>query len=281
MDYSFVDDFTFVSDALKISGASLCERIGISRSFVMSVLNGTHPVSPRLLEAFYSFAYQAGLRINKGTEEILLELHDQNLCFHGSRNGLGQILPDGSRKDCDFGAGFYLGTNYLQAASFVFGSKTGSVYAFSFDKTGLKGSVFHCDLEWMLLVCYYRGKLNDYKEHPLLKQIVQKSEGVDYIIAPIADNKMFQVMRQFGDGEINSEEALHALSASSLGEQVVLKTSQAISHLQMLSHLYLCEEEKKSLRLHGEERSKEVETKLKLAKREFRSSGKYIDEVLL
>ena len=41
------------------------------------------------------------------------------ILFHGSRGGIdGDICPE-SRNNCDFGSGFYLGENKLQAAAHI------------------------------------------------------------------------------------------------------------------------------------------------------------------
>ena len=279
MEYRFKEDFAFVGEALGLTTEQLCTRIGFSRSGVYKALSGEESPSALLLEAFYAYAYHTGLRINRSKEELFHERFGSTVIYHGSHDGLKAISPEGSRPDCDFGPGFYTGENYRQAASFVADAKQGSVYAFRFDPDSFKGATFTTDLEWMLLICYFRGKLKPYESHPKLQAIRRKIQGVDFIKAPIADNKMFQVMRLFGDGDINSEEALHALSASNLGEQIVLKTESAIKALTPLDRLYLSEPEKRYLLSFTSERAAEVETKLKMAKREFRGKGLYIDEV--
>ncbi len=279
MEYHFKEDFEFVAGALEVTTDQLCERIGVARSFVYPALDGDKMPGPRLLESFYAYAYHAGLRINRGKEELLHERFGSDVLYHGSRDGLDAVSFNGSRPDCDFGAGFYLGENYAQASNFVADTKRGSVYAFHLDTRSLKGVTFTTDLDWMLLICYFRGKLKAYAGHPRMKGILKRIEGAAYIRAPIADNKMFQVMRLFGDGDINSEEALHALSASRLGEQTVLKTPSAVGALSLLERWYLSEPEKRHLLSYSTERAAEVETKLKMAKREFHAKGQYIDEV--
>ena len=279
MEYLFKEDFEFVSEALGLTLEQLCARIAMSRSYVSAVVSGQEKPGSRLLEAFYSFVYDAGLRINRVKEELFRERFGSDVLYHGSCDGLKEVVFDGSRTDCDFGAGFYLGETYRQASSFIAGTKQGSVYAFCFDHSSLKGATLRTDLDWMLLICHFRGKLKAYQDHPKLKRILEAIEDADYIRAPIADNKMFQVMRLFGDGDITTEEALHALSASNLGEQIVFKSKAAVKALSFLDRLYLSEPEKRYLLLQSSERASEVETKLKIAKREFRGKGQYIDEV--
>ena len=95
----------------------------------------------------------------------------------------------------------------------------------------------------------------------------------------LTPNKMFNIMRQFGDGDITTVQAIHSLAASGLGKQFVLKTSKAISHLTQVERLFLSSSERKAISTLMEDRGREIDTKLKLSKREFRGKGQYIDEL--
>lgn len=154
-----------------------------------------------------------------------------------------------------------------------------SVYSFKYSLESLKIKKFECDLEWMIAICYYRGKLGDFSSNPMINKIVTSVEDADVVIAPIADNKMFYVMAQFIDGEINANVALHSLSASRLGLQFIFKTEESLKNLVPIEKYYLSHPEREDCRKLLNERSYEIDTKLKLAKREFRT-GLYIEEIL-
>ena len=51
------------------------------------------------------------------------------------------------------------------------------------------------------------GALDEYKEHPTIKMLAEQSRDCDYIIAPIADNRMFQIINSFINGEITDEQS--------------------------------------------------------------------------
>ena len=104
-------------------------------------------------------------------------------------------------------------------------------------------------------------------------------EAADEIIAPIADNKMFYVMAQFTEGEINADVALHSLSVSKLGRQFIFKTEKALQKLVPIEKFYLSNPEREDCRRILNERSYEIDTKVKLAKREFKT-GLYIEVIL-
>ena len=71
-----------------------------------------------------------------------------------------------------------------------------------------------------MTIAYYRGALDEYKNHPVIKKIIEQSRACDYIIAPIADNRMFQIINSFIEGELTDEQCKHCLAATNLGMQV-------------------------------------------------------------
>ena len=150
--------------------------------------------------------------------------------FHGSKSGLSDITVSGSRNKCDFGNGFYLGQTFNQALSFVCEKDRASVYSFKYSLEGLKSVEFDCSLDWMIAICYFRGTINKYARSKRVQEVIKKIEDADVIIAPIADNKMFYVMSQFAEGEINADAAIHSLSASRLGMQYIFKTDKALKN---------------------------------------------------
>lgn len=121
--------------------------------------------------------------------------------------------------------------------------------------------------------------MGEYSANETVKKVVAEIEASDVVVAPIADNKMFYVMAQFTDGEINADVALHSLSASNLGLQFIFKTEKALKNLQPIERYYLCAPERNDCKSRLIERGYEIDTKLKLAKREFKS-GLYIEELL-
>ncbi|MFA6675707.1 MAG: DUF3990 domain-containing protein [Bacilli bacterium] len=235
--------------------------------------------SPKVIENIYSFLYASKYRLNAVKEELLVETSTNKILFHGSKYGFNSVSASGSRENCDFGNGFYLGETYFQALSFVCENESSSVYSFSFKEEGLNILKFKCSLEWMLAICYYRKSLNKYKNADKIQKIIEKINKADLIIAPIADNKMFYVMSLFANGDINSNVAIHSLSASKLGLQYVFKTEKALKCLTPIEKYYLCKKEKEDCQFISNKRADEIETKLKLAKREFRG-GLFIEELL-
>lgn len=276
-EYRIKEDMEFLLEAEKITGEELAERTGISRTTIIEIMK-SGKTTGAVNEKFYSYAYESGYRMNSVKEELLKEKAAKVL-FHGSKYGLTEITVAGSRENCDFGKGFYLGETYNQAMAFVCENGKSSVYSFTCSMEGLKMKRFDCSLEWMLAICYYRGTLGTYAGHEAVQTIVAEIEACDVVIAPIADNKMFYIMAQFTDGEINADVALHSLSASKLGFQYVFKTNKAIKRLKPVEKYYISVPEREDCKRALNERAHEIDTKLKLAKREFKN-GLFIEEML-
>lgn len=276
-DYKIKEDIAFMIEAEKINLLELSESTGISRS-TLNAIEKRGIATDEVCEKLYSYIYKSNYRINSVKEELIREKYNKVL-FHGSKNGLSEISISESRSNCDFGNGFYLGQTYNQALSFVCEYERASVYSFRYSFEGLKCIEFDCSLDWMIAICYFRGSINKYSESKIVKNVVKKIKDSDIIIAPIADNKMFYIMTQFAEGEINADVALHSLSASRLGLQYIIKTDKALKKIVPIERYYLSIPEREDCKKALIERSYEIDTKLKLAKREFKN-GLYIEELL-
>lgn len=276
-DYNITDDIEFLMESDNINKLEFANRTKISRTTLLEIFK-SGKARNEVCEKLYAYAYNKKYRINSVKEELIREKY-QTVLFHGSKDGLSNVTVNGARDNCDFGNGFYLGESYHQALSFVCEKENSSVYSFRYSLDGLKIKRFECDLEWMLAICHYRGTIKDYENNETIENIVADIESADVVIAPIADNKMFYIMAQFTDGEINADVALHSLSASKLGLQYIFKTDNAINKLIPIEKYYISKPEREDCRRALIERGFEIDTKLKLAKREYKT-GLYIEEIL-
>lgn len=276
-EYKIREDIGFILEAEGINKLELSEATGISRT-TLDLIEKRGVATNEVCEKLYSYIYEQGYRLNSVKEELIKEKYG-NVLFHGSKNGLSEVTVSGSRNNCDFGNGFYLGQTYHQALSFVCEFDKASVYSFRYSFDGLKKIEFDCSLDWMLAICYYRETIKEYAESSMVQGIVKKIKDADIVVAPIADNKMFYVMSQFAEGEINADVALHSLSASGLGFQYIIKTERALKHSIPIEKYYLSVPERENCRRSLIERGYVIDTKLKLAKREFKE-GLYIEELL-
>ena len=276
-EYRIREDIGFILEAEGINKLELAESTGISRTTLDSIEKKGYSTN-EVCEKLYAYIYEQNYRLNSVKEELIKEKHG-NVLFHGSKYGLSEVTVSGSRNNCDFGNGFYLGQTYNQALSFVCEYDKASVYSFKCSFDGLKKTEFACSLDWMLAICFFRGTIKEYEKSSMVQKVVKKIEDADIVIAPIADNKMFYIMSQFAEGEINADVALHSLSASSLGLQYFIKTERALKKCTPIERYYLSVPEREDCRKTLMERGYEIDTKLKLAKREYKE-GLYIEELL-
>ena len=263
--------------------SELAEAINVPRSTLYRWKKGKIKISNQYLEILYNFAYSQGIKLNYMKSQLFNDscLKDEKILFHGAKKELmGKISAQYGRETNDFGKGFYVGESLFQSASFVSSYKDSSVYVFKYKKNNkLKVTEFFVDQEWMLAIAYYRGKIDNYSDHPIIRTIRKKVEESDLVIAPIADNQMYQIIDDFIFGNLTDEQTKHALSATNLGKQYVFLNDKTLENLELIEHLYLCEKEKKDyLEIKGKENSIGIQ-KVKIAKREFAGKGKYIEEI--
>ena len=236
------------------------------------------------LENIYNFSYNAGLYLNEIVWlDRLDEFRNENsiVASHGSRTNIkGNIRLDLSGESNDFGNGFYIGEDIAQAGMWVGEEPNSSIYILTFDEKGLDRAQFNVSVDWMLAVCYYRDQIPQYANSKRILKIRDKVDNCDYVYAPIADNKLFEVIDAFVAEEITDLQCLYALSATHLGYQYVLKTEKALNNLKIIDHLYFSSVEKS---LYNKESDIENNTSLHkafIAKKRYKDQGQYISELL-
>jgi len=279
MNFNISEDMKIVRELLNITQEELADELNVEPLTIKRIENGITNTSKRTLDLFYDFIYKKKIYLNKIKEMFYKEeLTKEILLFHGAKSTIiGNIDINKGRKNNDFGQGFYYGESYEQSASFV---ENSSVYYFSLDVTGLRSLKYAVDRDWMLTIAYFRGTLNEYKDSIVIKNLISRLEGVDYVVAPIADNKMFRIIDSFINGEITDEQCKHCLAATNLGFQYILLNDNAISRLKMLECCYLSNEERNHYRKIKLEGNKISDDKVKLARIQYRGKGLYIDEIL-
>ncbi len=282
MFFNISEDMKIVRELLNITQEELADELKVETLTIKRIENGITNTSKRTLDLFYDFIYKKKIYLNKIKEMFYKEeLKKEILLFHGAKSAIiGNIDINKGRKNNDFGQGFYCGESYEQSASFVENFENSSVYYFSLDVTGLRSLKYTVDRDWMLTIAYFRGTLNEYKDSIVIKNLISRLEGVDYVVAPIADNKMFRIIDSFINGEITDQQCKHCLAATNLGFQYVLLNDNAISRLKTLECCYLSNEERNHYRKIKLEDNKISDDKVKLARIQYRGKGLYIDEIL-
>ena len=200
--------------------------------------------------------------------------------YHGSKSGIqGNIAPV-SRKYCDFGKGFYMGTERIQPLTLICNYPDARIYTLEADLSDLKILDIEVGLEWALLVAYNRGKMEGAKDTLLYNRIANLSKKSDMIIGYIANDRMFVVLDRFFNGKITDRALINSLSALKLGKQYVALTQKACEKIKILDERRISDKEREELKQKSEENRQEGIQIAERICREYRREGRFFDEIL-
>lgn len=213
-----------------------------------------------------------GAFVNQSTETITL--------YHGSKSGItGRIEPN-SREHCDFGRGFYMGTDRHQPLTLICNFPEAKLYTVSMDLSGLNLLNVEVGLDWAMLIAYHRGKLENIKESSLYQYYANLENDVDVVVGLIANDRMFVVLDRFFNGEITDKALVSSLSALQLGKQHVAITQKACDQVKIIEEKSINDEERTELKKMSEEnRAKGIAIADEIC-RKYRREGKFFDEIL-
>lgn len=206
----------------------------------------------------------------------------KNPLYHGSRGGIvGDIKPI-SRERCDFGKGFYMGTNPNQAKTLVANDQTPYFYKLNLDISQIpENRILELkDMEWAYFVLYSRGKLDTIKGSSFYNTYMHIADDKDLIVGPIADDAMNESMNRFLNNQITDKAFLESIRAIDFGIQYVAKTETACSFIQILDEkeLYGKElEDAVSLSAENRKQGRAVADKTQL---QYLREGKYFVEIM-
>lgn len=281
---NFSQDLKSIREILGLTQTEFASLLGVEQVTISRNELGKTKPSAKLMEQVYSLAFQKHIQLNRLKEMLWTENlgNRYKLLFHGAKSSInGELSISAGRANNDFGQGFYTGESYEQAISFVSGFDQPSVYLLSFENSGLKCHEYDVDQNWMMTIAFYRCTLKNYLDHPVVKQLKMESRDCDYIIAPIADNRMFQIINSFIGGEITDEQCKHCLAATNLGKQYVFISDRAIRQVKLLERCYISQNEKEYYKGIRSADAKLGDDKVKLARIRYRGKGRYIDEILV
>ena len=200
--------------------------------------------------------------------------------YHGSKKGIvGDIAPI-SRNECDFGSGFYMGTNTLQPLTLVCNEDKPKFYTVELDMTGLKVLTVEIGMDWAMLIAYYRKEMESAKGTPIYEKYAHMADGYDVIIGYIANDRMYTELSRFFNRTLTDVALINCLSALDLGKQYVAITEKACKQIKILKEEPLSGLELSLLKDMSAERRKEGITLAEEIEVKYRREGKFFDEIL-
>ena len=279
MKYNISQDLLFITRVFDRSFSDLAKELNIPLETISRIVNGSVYPSNEILEKVYSYVYSKNLNINKCKIDIY-QKDSRVLLFHGSKSELeGEIDLNHSRDHVDLGIGFYAGDNYQQSLDFICQKDDSSIYVLQVDYSDLKILDLSISLEWMLMIAINRGMLEEYIDSKKYKEVVNMLNSYDVIIAPIADNRMFNIIGDFANYTITTEQAIHALKSLSLGNQSVFKTEKAIKSIKVIERMFICKAERNDAIKEKYERIEKDKNNAVNAYKKYLRQGLYISEV--
>ena len=202
------------------------------------------------------------------------------LLYHGSKSGIvGDIAPK-SREMCDFGKGFYMGTEPAQPLTLICDFDKSKFYIVSIDTRELDSVEIEADLDWAMLVALHRGRMDKIKGTKFYDKYSQIDTGKDLVIGSIANDRMFYVLDNFFMGNITDMALVNSLSALKLGKQYVATTERACAAVRIEKEIPLSMLERRFLQDESaENRQKGIHLANDICKN-YRREGKFFDEIL-
>jgi len=284
MYYNYLKDIRYFKTILGINDGELESILNVSRMTLNRWNNNKVVPSYDNLDKIYNKIYDYHINLNFIKEEMYKSSLEQNhiLLFHGAKTELfGNPTINYSEQNKDFGKGFYLGEKIQQSSSFVVGYPKSSIYFFDFDKSKANIKEFNVSEEWMILIAYFRGRLEEYSQSSYVKNLVENLKDIDVVISPIADNTMYTTLDDFISGKITDLQCLNALSANRLGMQYVFLNDNVINNsLTVLERCFYCQNERIDYQEYRLKENEIGKNKVKIALREYAGKGKYIEEIL-
>lgn len=153
------------------------------------------------------------------------------ICYHGSDTivDIPKILD--AKRPLDFGGGFYVTSSEAQANSWAIkvayrnnnNHRCVNRYEFDIDKAKAELTVIHfeaADEKWLDFICDNRsGKYTgDY----------------DIVIGPVADDRVYRVVVEYENGDLDKETALKNLKTESLCDQILFHTEKSLEYLKYI-----------------------------------------------
>lgn len=153
------------------------------------------------------------------------------ICYHGSDTvvDVPRILE--AKRPLDFGGGFYVTTNKLQAVAWAkkvairnnTDHKCVNCYSFDLENAKTQLSVLHfqkADENWLDFVCANRSG--------------KETGDYDVVIGPVADDRVYRVVVEYENGDTDKESALKRLKTESLCDQILFHTKKALLWLHYI-----------------------------------------------
>lgn len=218
-------------------------------------------------------------KIAETTESIKSEA-GRVLLYHGSKAGIEGSIEPKSRKQCDFGQGFYMGTEPSQALTLICDYEKSKFYIVSIGTDELAHIEVPANIDWAMLVAYHRGRMEKINGTAFYNKYRDMTANKDLIIGNIANDRMFFVIDNFFVGNVTDAALINSLSALQLGKQYVAVSQKGCDAVRIEAEVNLCYLERLFMKDIAEEnRARGISLANDICKN-YRREGMFFDEIL-
>ena len=264
---------------LGLNQEQLAKQLGVSQVTVNRWENQKSKPSAMAQKQLYDLAVTNHLELDQYIVKSVTSDH-VDVLYHASRTGItGQLQPI-SRRRCDFGRGFYMGTDPMQPLTLVCNEKKPVFYTMKINMEGLEVLDINVGLEWAMMIAYYRGYMDAVKGSNIYNKYSHMADGYDIITGYIANDRMYQVLTDFFEKRITDTALVESLSALNLGKQYVAITQKACDQIEIINSKPLETLELMLLRDKSVIRRKEGISLAEEIVMTHRRDGKFFDEIL-
>lgn len=153
------------------------------------------------------------------------------ICYHGSDTivDFPKILEP--KRPLDFGGGFYVTTSEAQAEKWAVKvalrnnhqHKCVNRYEFDLETAKADLTVIHFEIAdelWLDFICDNRSG--------------KPTGEYDIVIGPVADDRVYRVVVEYENGDLDRETALKRLKTEALCDQILFHTDKALEYLKYI-----------------------------------------------
>jgi hypothetical protein len=263
-----------------VSQKSLAAELNVSFATINRWETGRCEPAPLAMDGIRAYCLRKGIDYAEFEGNTIRIGNGRILLYHGSKSGIiGDIKPI-SRDLCDFGGGFYMGTEKMQPLTLICNFPDAKLYSVEADLTGLRVLELEVGIDWALLIAYHRGKMEHIGGSGIYKKYAELSDGCDMIIGDIANDRLFVVLDRFFSGEIPDIALINSLSALRLGKQYVALTDKACLQIEIIDMKPISETERDALRVESEAHRLEGVRRAEEICKRHRRDGRFFDEII-
>ena len=272
---------------LNMSQTEFAEHLSVSFATVNRWENGRAIPNKLAQSRIYELCKEKGVpvydmtlqRIQDAAQSVELEA-GRVLLYHGSKSGIEGAIEPKSRKQCDFGKGFYMGTDPSQALTLICDYEKSKLYLVSIDTRQLVRLDVSADIDWAMLVAYNRGRMERISGTPFYNKYRDMVASKDLIVGSIANDRMFYVIDNFFIGNVTDSALVHSLAALQLGKQYVAVSQKGCDAVRIECEVPLSYLERLFMKdISEENRAKGVSLANDIC-RNYRREGLFFDEIL-